>query len=132
MRLMFATILVLAALPAAHAQSAQNASTALKQTSIAAGAVTESGLRATSGVVAIPLGATAVASGAVGVGAGASGQTDIAKGFSGASLDASKGAKAMVDFSNAPLAISDDVVIAKPKAAPPQSAPKVPYSPVEH
>ena len=43
------------------AQSAQNASTALKQTSIAAGAITESGVRTTSGVVAVQLGSTAAA-----------------------------------------------------------------------
>lgn len=108
----------------AHAQSAQNASTALKQTSIAAGAVTESGVRTTSGVVAVPLGATAVASGAVGVGAAASGQFEVANGFSDAAGATSRSARKLVEFSNAPLTIDDDVVIAKP-----QPSPKVPYTP---
>ena len=111
------------ALPAA-AQSAQNASTALKQTSIAAGAITESGLRTTSGVVAIPLGATAVASGAVGIGAAASGQFEVAEGFSDAAGGASRSARKLVEFSNAPLTIADDVVVARP-----QPAPKVPFTP---
>lgn len=108
----------------AYAQSAQNASTALKQTSIAAGAITESGVRTTSGVVAIPLGATAVASGAVGVGAGASGQFEAAEGFSNAGGATSRSARKLVEFSNAPLTIGDDVIVAKP-----QPAPKVPYTP---
>lgn len=105
-------------------QSAQNASAASQQTSIAIGAIGESGLRATSGVVAIPLGGAALASGAVGIAAGASGQFDIAKGFSDAAVDSVKGARALVDFSNAPLTITDEVVVAKP-----QPAPKVPYTP---
>ena len=109
----------------AEPQSAQNLSTALKQTSIAAGAITESGLKATSGVVAIPLGATALASAAVGVAATASGQYELGKGFSEASADTVKGARALVEFSNSPLAITDDIVVGKT----PQPAPKVPYTP---
>ena len=124
MRLVVIAAGILAVAPA-QAQSTQNASDASKQTSIAVGAIGESGLRATSGGVAIPLGVTALASGAVGVGASASGQTDIALGFSAAAGDASRGAKALVDFSNAPLTISDEVIVAKP-----QEAPQVPYSPV--
>jgi hypothetical protein len=112
------------ALPAFADQSAQNASTASKQTSIAVGAIGESGLKATSGVVAVPLGGVALASGAVGVGASASGQFEIAKGFSEASASTVKSARALVEFSNAPLSITDDVVVAKP-----QPAPKVPYTP---
>lgn len=108
----------------AFAQSVQNASTALKQTSLAAGAITESGLKVTSGAVAIPLGATAIASAATGVAAGASGQFEAAKGFSAAASDAVHGARALVEYSNAPLAITNEVILAKP-----QPAPKVPYSP---
>ena len=44
---------------------------------MAVGAIGESGLKAASGVVAIPLGAVAVASGAVGIAANASGYTDV-------------------------------------------------------
>jgi hypothetical protein len=119
----FAALVALSTAPA-FAQSAQNASTALKQTSLAAGAIAESGVRTTSGVVAVPLGATALASGAVGVGAAASGQFEVAKGFSGAAGDASRGARKMVEFSNAPLTIGNEVIVAKP-----QPAPKVPYTP---
>ncbi|MDZ4759721.1 MAG: hypothetical protein SGJ21_01435 [Alphaproteobacteria bacterium] len=124
MRVLLLGAIALAGAPA-FAQSAQNASKASGQTSLAVGAIGESGLRATSGVVAIPLGVTAVASGAVGVGASASGQTGLAGGFSGAAVDASRGAKALVDFSNAPLSITDDIVMTKP-----QPAPNVPYTPV--
>ena|SRR5690349_5917119 len=109
----------------AEPQSAQNLSTALKQTSLAAGAITESVLRATSGVVAIPLGATALASGAVGVAATASGQYEIGKGFSAASAATTKDARELVEFSNAPLTITNEVVLGKT----PQPAPKVPYTP---
>jgi hypothetical protein len=122
---LFAGTILAAATPAfADDQSAQNASAASKQTSIAVGAIGESGLRATSGVVAVPLGGVALASGAVGVAAGASGQFEAAKGFSDASAAITKDARSLVEFSNAPLIITDDVVVAKP-----QPAPKVPYTP---
>jgi hypothetical protein len=121
--LLAGTILATAA-PAFADQSAQNASAASKQASIAVGAIGESGLRATSGVVAIPLGGVALASGAVGVAAGASGQFELANGFSEASAAAVKDARSLVEFSNAPLSITDDVVVAKP-----QPAPKVPFTP---
>jgi hypothetical protein len=124
MRLIAIAAFAAALVVPAHAQSAQNASTALKQTSIAAGAITESGVRTASGVVAVPLGATAVASGAVGVGAAASGQFEVADGFSDAAGGASRSARKLVEFSNAPLTIGDDVVIARP-----QPAPKVPFTP---
>jgi hypothetical protein len=123
----FAALVALSAAPAAlpaQAQSAQNASTALKQTSIAVGAVTESGVRTTSGVVAIPLGATALASGAVGVGVTASGQYEAGKNFSAASGYKTRAARKAVEFSNAPLIIGNEVIVAKP-----QPAPKVPYAP---
>ncbi len=124
MRLVAIAALAAAFAVPAQAQSARNAATASKQTSLAVGAITESGVRTTSGVVAIPLGATAVASGAVGVGAAASGQFEVANGFSDAAGGASRGARKMVEFSNAPLTIGDDVVVAKP-----QPAPQVPYTP---
>ena len=124
MRLVVVAALAAGLAAPANAQSAQNASTALKQTSIAAGAIAESGVRTTSGVVAVPLGATAVASGAVGIGAAASGQFEAAEGFSNAAGATSRSARKLVEFSNAPLAIGDDVVVAKP-----QPAPKVPFTP---
>jgi hypothetical protein len=111
----------------AWGQSAQNASNASKQTSVAIGAIGESGLKATSGVVAIPLGAVAVTSGAVGYSANASGHTDIGAGFSKGSASATKGAKALVDFSNSPLTITDDVVVGRK----PQPAPAVPFTPAQ-
>jgi hypothetical protein len=121
----FAALAVALSAAPALAQSARNASTALKQTSIAAGAITESGLRTTSGVVAIPMGVTALASGAVGVGATASGQYEAGKGFSEASGDMTRAARKAVEFSNAPLVIGNEVIVAKP-----QPAPKVPFTPV--
>ena len=76
-----ATTLVLAAALAApaHAQggSVRNGSEASKQAIVAVGAVGESGVKAASGVVAIPMGGIAVASGAVGHVANASGYTDV-------------------------------------------------------
>ena len=128
MRFMTAAALVMVLAAPAFAQSTRNASDASEQTSLAAGAVGESGLRAASGVVAIPLGATALASGAVGVGAAASGQLDIAAGFSAAASGAAHGARGLVNFSNAPLTVTNDVVVAKPQLRP-QPAPRVPYSP---
>jgi hypothetical protein len=112
------------ATPAFADQSAQNFSAASKQTSLAVGAIGESGLKATSGVVAVPLGGVALASGAVGVGAAASGQYEIAKGFSDASAAITKDARELVEFSNSPLAITDEVVVKKP-----QPAPQVPFTP---
>lgn len=128
MRYGLASILALGLAGAAHAQSVENASKALEQTSLAAGAIGESGLRATSGVVAVPLGVTALASGAVGVGAAASGQVDVADGFSAAAKDTSHAARTLVEFSNAPLTITDEVVVGQ-KRVPPQPAPHVPYRP---
>jgi hypothetical protein len=124
MRIIVAAALAYAAVGHASAQSAQNASNASGQTSVAVGAIGESGLRATSGAVAVPLGAGALASGAVGVGLGASGQTELAAGFSGAATATSADARKLVEFSNAPLVIGDDVVVAKP-----QPAPQVPFTP---
>lgn len=122
MRLIVLAAALIMAAPA-HAQSAKNASNASKQTSIAIGAIGESGLKATSGVVAIPLGAIAMTSSAVGFAANASGQTDIGRGFSNAAAGATKGAKALVDFSNSPLTVTDEVIVGRH----PQAAPAVPF-----
>jgi len=128
MRYMTAAALVLVLAAPAFAQSTRNASDASGQTSLAAGAIGESGLRATSGVVAIPLGVAALASGVVGVGAAASGQQEAAGGFSAAASGAAHGARELVNFSTAPLTITNEVVVAKPQLRP-QPAPHVPYSP---
>jgi hypothetical protein len=127
MRLVLTAVLLTAATPAAHAQFSQNASAASKQTSIAAGAIGES-----SGVVSIPLGGVALASGAVGIAARASGHDRLADGFNAGSADATAAAKAVVDFSNSPLTITDEVVVGRPKLqAKPQPAPLVPYIPAQ-
>jgi hypothetical protein len=131
MRLVLTATTLLAISPAAHAQFSQNASAASKQTSIALGAIGESGLKASSGVVAIPLGGIALASGAVGIAARASGHDAIADGFNTGAADATDAAKAVVDFSNSPLTISDDIVVGRPKQPKPQPAPNVPYRPAQ-
>ena len=131
MRLVLTVVLLTAATPAAHAQFSQNASAASKQTSIAAGAIGESGLKASSGVVSIPLGGVALASGAVGIAARASGQDTIANGFNTGSADATAAAKAVVDFSNSPLTIADEVVVGRPRQRQAQPAPLVPYTPAQ-
>jgi hypothetical protein len=120
MRSVLLAALALIAAPA-FAQSTPASQTS-KQTSVAVGAIGESGLKVTSGVVTIPLGAAALTSGAVGLAAGASGHNDAARGFSQAAVDTSKGAKAIADFANQPLQISDEVIVQKP-----QPAPAVPY-----
>lgn len=131
MRLVLTAVLLAAATPAAHAQFSQNASAASRQTSIAAGAIGESGLKASSGVVSIPLGGVALASGAVGIAARASGQDVIAHGFNKGSADATAAAKAVVDFSNSPLTITDEVVVGRPSQRQAQPAPVVPYTPAQ-
>jgi hypothetical protein len=132
MRLVFlASSTLLLAAPAYAQSSLQNASNALGKTSVAIGAVGESGLKASTGVVSIPLGGVALASGAVGVLARASGQDGIADGFSAGAAGATKAAKAVVDFSNSPLTVTDDVVVGRPKQPRAQPAPKVPYTPAQ-
>lgn len=131
MRLVLTAATLMAITPAAHAQFSQNASAASKQTSMAVGAVGESGLKATSGVVSVPLGGVALASGAVGVAARASGQHGIADGFNTGAADATRAAKAVVDFSNSPLTITDEVVVGRPKQPKAQPAPNVPYKPAQ-
>jgi hypothetical protein len=114
----------------AHAQgSLRNTSEASKQVIIAAGAIGESGIKASTGVVAIPLGGVALASGAVGAAANASGYTETGKGFQDASGGISKGARSLVEFSGEPLFVSDEVVLAKPAQPVAQPAPRVPYKP---
>jgi hypothetical protein len=131
MRLVLTAVLLTAATPAAHAQFSQNASAASKQTSIAAGAIGESGLKASSGVVSIPLGGVALASGAVGVAARASGHDALANGFDKGAAGATGAAKAVVDFSNSPLTITDEVVVGRPRQRQAQPAPVVPYTPAQ-
>lgn len=131
MRLVLTVAALMAISPAAHAQFSQNASAASKQTSIAAGAIGESGLKASSGVVSIPLGGIALASGAVGVAARASGRDGLANRLEAGAAEATEAARAVVDFSNSPLTITDEVVVGRPKQAKAQPAPSVPYTPVQ-
>lgn len=141
MRLVLATMLALTLAAPAHAQlgSVRNTSEASKQVVVAVGAIGESGVKAASGVVAIPLGSVAVASGAVAHGAGASGYTDVETAFSAGASSATGAAKSFVDFSGAPLTVTDNVVLgqkakssqtARTKGAPAaQAAPNVPFAP---
>ncbi len=130
MRRVLTAVLLTGAAAPVHAQgSLQNASDASRQAVIAAGAIGESGLKASSGVVAIPMGAVALASGAVGVAANASGHVEVGAAFETGSREAAEGAKAFVDFSGAPLAITNEVVVGRRKDADAQPAPVVPYAP---
>jgi hypothetical protein len=121
MRPVLVSLIVLAGSPSAFGQVADNASRASQQTSLAASAIGESGLKASAGVVALPLGASGLVAGGAGVSAAASGQGGIADGLSGAAGGASNAASALTEFSDKPLSVGDDVVIA------PQPAPQVPY-----
>lgn len=126
------TLALAAALAApAYAQggSLRNGSEASKQAIVAVGAVGESGVKAASGVVAIPMGGVAVASGAVGHVANASGYTDVGTVFSGGAAGATNAAKSLVDFSGAPLTVSDDVIVGRPATPVPQPVPNVPHTP---
>jgi hypothetical protein len=93
----------------AWAQSEQNASDASAETSEAVGALTESGVKASVGVVAVPVGSAAVGSVAVG------------SGIMGAGMASAALADGASNFSNAPLSVSDDVVVA------PDAPPNVPF-----
>ncbi|OYX45706.1 MAG: hypothetical protein B7Y90_18540 [Alphaproteobacteria bacterium 32-64-14] len=119
--------------PAFAQGSLQNGSEASRQVSQAAGAIGESGLKAASGVVAVPFGAVAVASGAAGHSANASGYTDIGTGLQAGAASATKAATAFVDFSGSPLTVSDDIIVGRKPAQKPvaQPAPAVPYAPAE-
>lgn len=131
MRLALPAIAILALATPTHAQggSVRNGSEASKQAIVAVGAVGESGVKATSGVVAIPMGGIAVASGAVGHVANASGYTDVGTTFSTGAAGATKAAKSLVDFSGAPLTVSDDVIVGRPATPVAQPVPNVPYAP---
>jgi hypothetical protein len=122
--LIFAVALAAAAGPA-FAQSERNASDASGQTSLALGAIGESGLKATAGVVAVPLGVGGgVASGA-GAASSAAGAPLLGMGpvlIGSAALDSAKG---LSDFAAKPLSIGKEVVV----GLAPQPAPKVPYTP---
>ena len=67
----------------------------------------------------------------VGIAARASGQDTIANGFNKGSADATAAAKAVVDFSNSPLTIADEVVVGRPRQRQAQPAPLVPYTPAQ-
>lgn len=127
-----ATLVLAIALAApAHAQggSLRNGSEASKQVIVAVGAIGESGVKASTGVVAIPMGSVALASGAVGHVANASGYTDVGTTFSDGAAGATKAAKSLVEFSGAPLTVSDEVIVGRPEQPVPQPAPHVPYTP---
>jgi hypothetical protein len=128
-----ALALVTAFSPAANAQSGsvRNGSEASKQAILTVGAVGESGVKASSGVVAIPLGGIAVASGAVAHGADASGYTDVGAAFSQGAAGATRAATSLVDFSGAPLTVTDEVIVGRTQTPAPQPVPQVPYKP-EH
>lgn len=131
MRLVLLAVIAMAATttPAQAQGSLRNTSEASKQVITAAGAIGESGIKASSGVVAIPLGGVALASGAVGVAANASGYNEVGSAFKGGSAGFTKGARSLVEFSGEPLSVSDDVVISKPQQPVAQPAPSVPYAP---
>lgn len=130
-RVLTAVLLTGAAAPAYAQGSLRNASDASKQVVVAAGAIGESGLKASSGVVAIPMGAVALTSGAVGVAANASGYNQVGQAFEAGSKEATEGAKAFVDFSGAPLTVTNEVVVGGRKNTDPQPAPEVPYTPAQ-
>ena len=134
MRLALPTVtlaLAIALAAPAHAQggSIRNGSEASKQVVMTVGAVGESGVKASSGVVAIPMGGIALASGAVGHAANASGYTDVGTAFSGGAEGATDAAKSLVEFSGAPLTVTDEVIVGRPDTPVPQPAPQVPYTP---
>ena len=75
-----------------HAQggSLRNGSEASKQVIVSVGAIGESGVKASTGLVAIPMGGIALASGAVGHVANASGYTEVGTTFSDGAAGATK------------------------------------------
>lgn len=132
MRLVLTAAMLIALSAPAFAQSSlRNGSEASKQASQAVGAIGESGFKAASGVVALPMGVIAVGSGAVGHSANASGYTHVGEGFEAGAASATKAAKALVDFSGAPLSVSDDVIVGRKTEPQAQPAPAVPFTPAE-
>ena len=107
-----ATTLALAIALAAptHAQggSLRNGSEASKQAIVSVGAIGES---------------------AIGHVANASGYTEVGTTFSDGAAGATKAAKSLVEFSGAPLTVSDEVIVGRPEQPVPQPAPNVPYTP---
>lgn len=126
-----ALALAIALAAPAHAQggSLRNGSEASKQVIVSVGAIGESGVKASTGVVALPMGGVALASGAVGHAANASGYTEVGTTFSDGAAGATKAAKSLVEFSGAPLTVSDEVIVGRPEQPVPQPAPNVPYTP---
>lgn len=123
------TLATMAALPAYAQGSLRNTSEASKQVITASGAIGESGIKASAGVVAIPLGGVALASGAVGAAANASGYAEVGSTFEDGGAGVTKGARSLVEFSGEPLTVSDEVVIGRPQEPVAQPAPNVPYAP---
>jgi hypothetical protein len=112
------------ALPAL-AQSERNASDASGQTSLALGAIGESGLKATAGVVAIPLGVGGAAASGAGLASSAAGAPSLGMAPVVVGSSALGAAGDLIDFANKPLRVSKDVVVGPP----PHAAPNVPYMP---
>ena len=125
----FALAIALAAPTHAQGGSLRNGSEASKQAIVSVGAIGESGVKASTGVVAIPMGGIALASGAIGHVANASGYTEVGTTFSDGAAGATKAAKSLVEFSGAPLTVSDEVIVGRPEHPVPQPAPNVPYTP---
>lgn len=125
----FALAIALAAPTHAQGGSLRNGSEASKQAIVSVGAIGESGVKASTGVVAIPMGGIALASGAIGHVANASGYTEVGTTFSDGAAGATKAAKSLVEFSGAPLTVSDEVIVGRPEQPVPQPAPNVPYTP---
>lgn len=110
----------------AFAQSERNASAASEQTSVAVGAIGESGLKAAVGVVAIPLGVAGAGAMSGGAALSAAGAPVIGGSVAQTGSAALGVAGAASDFANKPLSISKDVIVGPA----PQPAPNVPYTPV--
>lgn len=122
----FAAMAALALSAPAFAQSERNASAASEQTSVAVGAIGESGLKATVGVVAIPLGVAGAGAMSGGAALSAAGAPVIGGSVAQTGSAALGAAGAASDFAGKPLAISKDVIVGPA----PQPAPNVPYTPV--
>lgn len=110
----------------ALAQSERNASAASGQTSVAVGAIGESGLKASAGVVAIPLGVAGSGAMSGGAALSAAGAPLLGGSIAQTGSAAIKAADASSDFAGKPLTVSKDVVVGPA----PQPAPNVPYAPV--
>jgi hypothetical protein len=114
-----AFILMALATPAL-ADSVDNLSDASKDSATAVAEIAEAGVRTVVGVAALP--ASVAAGGSVVAGAIVEGVGDSTVQVG---LGAAHGADEMARFANAPLSVSDDVVVGPP----PQGAPNVPAAP---